>query len=191
MAYVGRGIDNISNASLLDVITFTDSAGPYNLEQGSAAFTPVSVQALVISVDGVIQSPSSYTISAATITFDSVMASTSTNDFIVHNGIGLITEPSDGSVTAAKIEDEAVTEPKLAATGTPSSSTYLRGDMAWSALTVGELGTINTFFSNWNNIDSSITTTLVTTKNQFLCGPITVADTYTWDVAGTGTLTIL
>ena len=116
------------------------------------------------------------------------MASTSTNDFIVHNGIGLITEPSDGSVTAAKIEDEAVTEPKLAATGTPSSSTYLRGDMAWSALTVGELGTINTFFSNWNNIDSSITTTLVTTKNQFLCGPITVADTYTWDVAGTGTV---
>ena len=115
MAYVGRGIDNISNASLLDVITFTGSAGPYNLEQGSAAFTPVSVQALVISVDGVIQSPSSYTISAATITFDSVMASTSTNDFIVHNGVGLITEPSDASVTAAK----------LATTGSASSSTYL------------------------------------------------------------------
>ena len=181
MAYVGRGIDNISNASLLDVITFTGSAGPYNLEQGSAAFTPVSVQALVISVDGVIQSPSSYTISAATITFDSVMASTSTNDFIVHNGVGLITEPSDASVTAAK----------LSTSGTASSSTFLRGDMAWSTVTVGELGTINTFFSNWNNIDSSITTTLVTTKNQFLLGPITVADTYTWDVAGTGTLTIL
>ena len=181
MAYVGRGIDNISNASLLDVITFTDSAGPYNLEQGSTAFTPVSVQALVISVDGVIQSPSSYTISAATITFDSVMAASSTNDFIVHNGVGLITEPSDASVTAAK----------LATTGTASSSTFLRGDMAWSAVTVGELTTINTFFSNWNNVDSNITTTLVTTKNQFLCGPITVADTYTWDVAGTGTLTIL
>jgi len=191
MAYVGRGIDNISNASLLDTITFTNSAGPYNLEKGSAAFTPVSVQALVISIDGIIQAASSYTISAATITFDSVMASTSTNDFIVHNGVGLITEPSDGSVTAAKIEDEAVTEPKLAATGTPSSSTYLRGDMAWSTVTVGELTTINTFFANWNNVNSNITTTLVTTKNQFLCGPITVADTYTWDVAGTGTLTIL
>ena len=191
MAYVGRGIDNISNASLLDTITFTNSAGPYNLEKGSAAFTPISVQALVISVDGVIQAPDSYTISAATITFGVSMASTLTNDFIVHNGVGLITEPSDGSVTTAKIEDEAVTEPKLAATGTPSSSTYLRGDMAWSTVTVGELGTINTFFSNWNNVDSNITTTLVTTKNQFLCGPITVADTYTWDVAGTGTLTIL
>ncbi len=85
MAYAGRGINNISNASLLDVITFTDSAGPYNLTQSAVAFTPISVQALVIEVDGIIQSPSSYTISGSTITFDSVMASSSTNNFIVHN----------------------------------------------------------------------------------------------------------
>ena len=37
MAYVGRGIDNISNASILDAITFTNSAGPYNLTQSSGA----------------------------------------------------------------------------------------------------------------------------------------------------------
>ena len=181
MAYIGRGINNLSNAQILDTITFTNSAGPYNLEQGSAAFTPISPQALVISVDGVIQAPDSYTISAATITFGVSMASTLTNDFIVHNGVGLFTTPADSVVTAAK----------LATTGTASSSTYLRGDMAWSTVTVGELTTINTFFANWNNVNSNITTTLVTTKNQFLCGPITVADTYTWDVAGTGTLTIL
>jgi hypothetical protein len=117
MAYVGRGIDNISNATILDAITFTNSAGPYNLTTGSGAtaFTPISVQALVISVDGVIQSPDSYTISAATITFGVSMASSLTNDFIVHNGVGLITEPSDGSVSTAKIEDLAVTSGKLAA----------------------------------------------------------------------------
>jgi len=123
MAYVGRGIDNISNASILDVISFTNSAGPYNLEKGSAAFTPISVQALVISVDGVIQAPDSYTISAATITFGVSMASSLTNDFIVHNGVGLITEPSDGSVTTAKIEDLAVTAGKLAATQNLSTKT--------------------------------------------------------------------
>jgi hypothetical protein len=33
----------------------------------------------------------------------------------VHNGVGLITEPSDGSVSTAKIEDLAVTSGKLAA----------------------------------------------------------------------------
>ena len=115
MAYVGRGIDNISNATLLNAITFTDSAGPYNLTSGSpaVAFTPISVQALVIQIDGVIQVPSSYTISSATITFDSVMAASSTNNFIVHNGVGLVTEPSDGAVTTAKIADDAVTTAKI------------------------------------------------------------------------------
>ena len=105
MAYVGRGINNISNASILDDITFTDSAGPYNLTQnsGADAFTPISAQALVISVDGVIQDPTTYTLSAATITFDSVMASTSTNDFIVHNGVGIAYTPSDNTVTVAKL----------------------------------------------------------------------------------------
>ena len=181
MAYIGRGVDKISNIEVLDAITFTDSAGPYNLLKDTVAFVPTSPNALVISVDGVIQSPDSYTISVATITFDSVMAASSTMDFIYQIGTGVITSPSDASVTAAK----------LSTSGTASSSTFLRGDMAWSTVTVGELTTINTFFSNWNNIDSSITTTLVTTKNQFLCGPITVADTYTWDVAGTGQLTIL
>ena len=181
MAYIGRGVDKISNIEVLDAITFTDSAGPYNLLKDTVAFTPTSPNALVISVDGVVQSPDSYTIASATITFDSVMAASSTMDFIYQMGVGILTAPSDASVTAAK----------LSTSGTASSSTFLRGDMAWSTVTVGELTTINTFFSNWNNIDSSITTTLVTTKNQFLCGPITVADTYTWDVAGTGTLTIL
>jgi len=114
MAYIGRGINNLSNAQILDTITFTNSAGPYNLEQGSAAFTPISPQALVISVDGVIQAPDSYTISAATITFGVSMASTLTNDFIVHNGVGIVNVPTDGSVTTAKIEDLAVTAAKLA-----------------------------------------------------------------------------
>ena len=144
MAYIGRGINNLSNAQILDVISFTNSAGPYNLLQSSAAFTPISPQALVISVDGVIQSPDSYTISGATITFGVSMASTLTNDFTVHNGVGLITEPSDGSVTAAKLATDAVTNIKVAddaigvdelsATGTASSSTYLRGDNAWSSI---------------------------------------------------------
>ena len=181
MAYIGRGVDKLNNIENLDVITFTSSAGPYNLLKSTVAFTPSSANSLVISIDGVIQAPESYTISGSTVTFDSSISSASTNDFIYHMGVGITNTPVDGSVTAAK----------LATTGSASSSTFLRGDMAWSTVTVGELGTINTFFSNWNNVDSNITTTLVTTKNQFLCGPITVADTYTWDVAGTGQLTIL
>ena len=76
MAYIGRGVDKISNIEVLDAITFTDSAGPYNLTKDTTAFVPTASNALVISIDGIIQSPASYTTSVATITFDSSMAST-------------------------------------------------------------------------------------------------------------------
>ena len=113
MAYVGRGLDKISNIELLDAITFTDSAGPYNITQSSTAFVPAASNALVISIDGVVQDPSSYTISVATITFDSVMAATSTMNFMYQIGVGVITAPSDGSVTEAKIGTDAVTTDKI------------------------------------------------------------------------------
>ena len=113
MAYIGRGVDKISNIEVLDNITFTDSAGPYNVTQSATAFTPISPSALVISIDGIIQSPASITVSGSTITFDSVMASTSTMNFIYQIGIGLITTTGDNTVTTAKIVDDAVTYAKM------------------------------------------------------------------------------
>ena len=113
MAYIGRGVDKISNIEVLDAITFTDSAGPYNLLKDTVAFTPTSPNALVISVDGVVQSPDSYTIASATITFDSVMAASSTMDFIYQMGVGILTAPSDGSVTAARLATDAVETAKI------------------------------------------------------------------------------
>ena len=103
MAYIGRGLDKISNIEVLDAITFTDSAGPYNITQSSTAFVPAASNALVISIDGVVQDPGSYTTSVATITFDSVMAATSTMNFMYQIGVGVITAPSDDSVTTAKL----------------------------------------------------------------------------------------
>ena len=113
MAYIGRGLDKISNIEVLDAITFTDSAGPYNITQSSTAFVPAAPNALVISIDGVVQDPGSYTTSVATITFDSVMAATSTMNFMYQIGVGVITAPSDGSVTEAKIATDAVTTAKI------------------------------------------------------------------------------
>ena len=113
MAYIGRDITSLSNASLLDDITFSSSAGPYNLTKSTVAFTPISAQALVISIDGVIQDPGSYTISGSTVTFDTSISSSCTNDFIVHNGVGIVNEVSDGAVTAAKLGTDAVTTVKI------------------------------------------------------------------------------
>jgi hypothetical protein len=42
---------------------------------------------------------------------------------------------ADSAVTTAKLANSSVTLPKLTATGTPSSTTYLRGDNVWSPIT--------------------------------------------------------
>jgi hypothetical protein len=143
MAYIGRGINNISNAIILDVITFTNSVGPYNITEASVAFTPISAQALVISVDGVIQSPTSYTISNATITFTGSMSSSQTMDFMVHNGVGLTVAPAAGSVTTNKIADHAVTYVKIQETATDN-----RVIGAATAGTVGEVQVSNAMLVN-------------------------------------------
>ena len=113
MAYIGRGIDNISQIEVLDLITFTNSAGPYNILKGAVAFIPSTVNSLLIEVDGIIQAPASYTVDGSTITFGVSMASTSTMNSMIHFGTGLITTPADLSVTSAKIASDAVTTAKI------------------------------------------------------------------------------
>ena len=103
MAYIGRNLEQFSNVEKLDNITFTNSAGPYNLLKGAVAFVPANAQSLLIEVDGVIQASDSYTVSGSTITFGVSMASTSTMNSIVQLGVGLISTPADGTVTTAKL----------------------------------------------------------------------------------------
>ena len=123
MAYIGRGIENFSQIEVLDNITFTNSAGPYNILKGAAAFVPSTVNSLLIEVDGIIQAPSSYTISGSTITFGVSMASTSTMNSMIHFGTGLITTPADNTVTSAKIVDGAITGSDINATFDVSGKT--------------------------------------------------------------------
>lgn len=121
MAYIGRGIDKLSNIEKLDVITF-DGSSSYSLTKGSVAFTPSSANSLQVSIDGVVQA-GNFTVSGSTIDFGTAVASTSTNDFIFHYGTGLITTPADGTVGLAQ----------LSATGTKDATTFLRGDNTFAA----------------------------------------------------------
>ena len=164
MAYIGRGIENFSQIEVLDLITFTDSAGPYNILKSTATFVPSTVNSLLIEVDGIIQAPASYTISGSTITFGVSMASTSTMNSMIHFGTGLITVPADGSVTTAKFA---------------------------SGISLGSITDETQAFTNFNEITADRTTTLTTAKNYFLAGTITVADTFTWTIAGSGELLII
>ena len=112
MAYIGRDTDKISNVEVLDNITF-DGSSSYTLQKNSVNFTPSSANTLLVSIDGVVQA-GNFTVSGSTIDFGTAVAGTSTCDFILHYGVGLITTPSDGTVTTAKVADGAITSAKLA-----------------------------------------------------------------------------
>ena len=111
MAYLGRGLDKISNIEVLDNITF-DGSSSYSITKGSVAFTPNSAQSLLISIDGVVQA-TNFTVNSSTIDFGVAIPSTSVCNFFLHYGTGVMTVPSDGSVTTAKLGDNAVSSAKI------------------------------------------------------------------------------
>ena len=105
MAYIGKS-PQVGNYVKLDAIT-TSSTNTYNLTQDSVAFTPESALHMLVSLNGVIQSPlSSFSVSGSTITFlpsSGTLSSSDTIDFILVLGNTLdIGTPSDSTVTNAK-----------------------------------------------------------------------------------------
>jgi len=114
MAYIGRGIQNLLNAQKLDAITPSTATGvgPYNLTKSSVAFVPASADALVVSINGVVQY-GNFTISGSTITFSSALVDSDVCDFIFQVGTGLLNTPADGSVTTARLADASVATAKV------------------------------------------------------------------------------
>lgn len=150
MPYIGRGTDKLSNVEVLDNITFNGSSS-YTLQKGGSNFTPSSANNILISIDGVVQA-GNFTVSSSTIDFGTAVAGTSTCDFILHYGTGLITTPADGTVTTAKLADSSVSLAKLTATGTKDSTTFLRGDNTFATVSTGGfLGDGQT----WQNVKAS------------------------------------
>jgi hypothetical protein len=153
MAYIGRDTDKISNVEVLDNITF-DGSSSYTLQKNSVNFTPSSANTLLVSIDGVVQA-GNFTVSGSTIDFGTAVAGTSTCDFILHYGVGLITTPADNTVSLAK----------LTATGTKDATTFLRGDNTFAGagitmadqwrLTANITGTNGFITANLERIDTS------------------------------------
>ncbi len=108
MAYIGKQ-PVVGNFVKLDAIV-TSATATYNLLNGGVAYFPQTANNCIVSLNGVIQSPTSaYTISGSTIVFDSALTSADSIDFILVLGDVLaIGTPSDGTVTAAKLASGTV-----------------------------------------------------------------------------------
>ena len=105
MAYIGK-TPTVGNFVKLDAIT-TSSTNTYNLLNGVVAFTPESANHMIVSLNGVIQAPSTaFSVSGSTITFlpsSGTLSSSDVIDFILVLGNVLdIGTPSDSTVTNAK-----------------------------------------------------------------------------------------
>ena len=108
MAYIGRE-PQIGNYQVCDAISVVNAQAAYTMQVNSVNVIPESVNHMIVSLNGVIQNPgSSYTISGATITFSSNLATGDSIDFIYLLGNVLdLGIPSDDTVTGAKIVDNA------------------------------------------------------------------------------------
>ena len=165
MSYIG----NTPTTGHFPTDTFTSVGGStYTLSQ-----TPANAGAIEVSVQGVLQAVSAYTVDGTTLT----LAGVATDDivFVRHLGETLqIPIPGDDTVTTIKIVDGAVTAAKID-----------------SAVTLGgpSLGTNSIVRTNAKTISENIT--FAGTENGMTIGPITVANTYTVTVTSGSTWTIV
>ena len=120
MSYIGRE-PVVGNFQVCDSISVVNGQAAYTLQVGGTNVTPESANHMLVSLNGVLQAPiSSFTVSGATLTFASNLATGDSIDFVMLLGKVLdVGTPTDGTVT----------EPKLAAnTG---------GIVDWQAVVTG------------------------------------------------------
>ena len=105
MAYIAKS-PAVGNFVKLDAIS-TSSTNTYNLTLDSVAFVPESALHMLVSLNGIIQSPlTSFSVAGSTITFlpsSGTLSSSDSIDFImVYGNVLDIGTPSDSTVTNAK-----------------------------------------------------------------------------------------
>ena len=104
MSYIGA-TQGTSSPVLLDSITVVNGQASYTMQKDGANFIPASTLVMQVSLNGLIQQPtSSYSIDGSTITFASNLVTGDVIDYI------LVREPTTGTVS---VTDGSVTNSKI------------------------------------------------------------------------------
>jgi len=174
----------------LDAITVVNGQAAYTLNHNSAAYKPATANALLVSVNGVIQAAGdAFTITGSTITFSENLVTGDVIDFIIALGdTGSAVTPVDGSVTTAKIADSAVDlTSKVTGTlpvangGTGLTSGFFNGIShldIWHMDTAETIGSSGEFLAHWSSMNgyknfSRIGTAMTATSQTYFTFPVT------------------
>jgi hypothetical protein len=127
--YIGKQ-PVVGNFQVCDAITVVNGQAAYTMQVSSANVEPENANHMLVSLNGILQKPgSSFTISGATITFASNLATGDSIDFIILLGNVLdIGTPSDGTVTNAKLAQDIISGETELATAPAATDEFLVSD---------------------------------------------------------------
>jgi len=138
MSYLGKTQLKASDVKRFNVTGSTSATH-------TLTWTTPNEQSLFVTINGVKQQEDAYSIagSPTVVTLTSALVTTDKLEIVGIVDVGETTVPGSNTVDTASIQTDAVTNAKMAddavgiaelsATGTASSSTFLRGDNSWVA----------------------------------------------------------
>jgi hypothetical protein len=117
MPYIGNAVSKASQTRRFDVTGSTSATH-------TLSWVAPNEQSLIVTINGVKQHEDAYSVSGTTLTLTSALVAADKLEVVGIIDVGTTDTPAQDSVNTDQ----------LATTGTASSSTFLRGDMAWTAV---------------------------------------------------------
>ena len=129
MAYIGK-TPIVGNFQKCDAITVVNGQAAYTLQVSSTNVIPESANHMLVSLNGILQAPvTSFTVSGATLTFASNLATGDVIDFVILLGNVLdLGTPSDGTVTNAKLAQDIISGETALASAPADTDEFLVSD---------------------------------------------------------------
>ena len=127
--YIGQS-PSIGNFQVCDAISVVNGQAAYTMQVSSVNVVPETANHMLVSLNGILQRPgSSFTVAGSTITFASNLVTGDVINFIHILGSVLdLGVPSDDTVTAAKINNNAISGKTALATAPADTDEFLVSD---------------------------------------------------------------